>query len=180
MDKVTILDKSFKIFFSQKEIEDQILKIAKQLNEDLKGKNPLFLGILNGCFMFAGELFKHLEIECEISFLKISSYSGTNSTEKIRDLIGFNEDISKRTVIILEDIVDTGHTIDYLEKLLLAKNPEKILITSLLYKSGKYQYKDKYKVDYFGFDIPNEFIVGYGLDYDGQGRNLKNIYSIID
>lgn len=178
MNLVKIKDKSFNLFISNEEIKKEILRVANQLNEDLKDKNPLFLGILNGAFMFAGELFQHLNIDCEISFLKISSYSGTSTTGKIKQLIGFNEDIKDRTVIILEDIVDTGHTIDYLVKLLKEKEPKEILITTLLYKPDKYEYKDKYKINYCCFNIPNEFIIGYGLDYDGYARNLDSIYKI--
>lgn len=180
MDIIQVHDKNFKLFIDYQEITNAIKVIAEQMNCDLKEENPLFLGILNGCFMFAGELFKHLDIKCEISFLKISSYVGTNSSGKVKNLIGFNEDIKDRTVIILEDIVDTGHTINYLENLLLAKKPKKILIASLLYKPDKYQYLNNYKLDYYAFRIPNNFIVGFGLDYEGQGRNLKNIYTILE
>ena len=180
MDCINLFDKSFKLYLNEAEIEKQIVRIANELNENLKDENPLFLGILNGCFMFAGELFKHLNIKCEISFLKIASYQGTETSEKIKELIGFNENIKGRTVVILEDIVDTGHTINYLENLLLIKEPKKILITTLLYKPDKYQYKDLYNVDYCSFEIPNNFIVGYGLDYNGKGRNFKDIYTLGD
>ena len=179
MDIINIFDKSFKLYLEEVEIEKQIIRVAQEINRDLIGKKPLFLGILNGCFMFAAELFKHINIECEISFLKVSSYHGTESTGKINELLGFTDDIKNRTVIILEDIVDTGHTINHIEDILRKQQPEKVLITSLLYKPDKYEYKDKYKVDYYCFEIPNNFIVGYGLDYDGLGRNLKNIYTII-
>lgn len=178
MDIIKIKDKSFNLFISNEEIKEKIKKLAEKLNKDLINKNPLFLGILNGSFMFAGELFQNLTIDCEISFLKVSSYVGINSIGKIKKLIGFDEDIKDRTIIILEDIVDTGHTINYLEKLLIKKEPREILITTLLYKPDKYEYKNKYDIDYYCFEIPNEFIVGYGLDYDGYGRNIKNIYKI--
>ncbi|PLX06075.1 MAG: hypoxanthine phosphoribosyltransferase [Marinilabiliales bacterium] len=178
MDKVQVHDKHFSLFIENKEIEKRISDLALKINNDLKDKNPLFLGILNGSFMFAGELFKNLNIPCGISFLKLASYEGTSSTGKIKRLIGLNEDIKGRTIVILEDIIDTGITIDNIVKQLKGYEPAEIKIATLLYKPEAYN--DMYKIDYFCFDIPNDFIVGYGLDYNGYGRNLKHIYKISD
>lgn len=178
MEKIRVFDKDFSLFISNDEIETRIKVLAKKMSLDLHGKNPLFLGILNGSFMFAGELFKNLDIDCGISFLKLASYEGTSSSGKIKRLIGLNEDIKDRTVVILEDIIDTGITIDHIVKQLKGYEPAEIKIATLLIKPEAYN--DSYKVDYFCFDIPNDFIVGYGLDYNGFGRNLKHIYKITD
>lgn len=176
MQKVKVHDKNFSLFIENQEIESRIKNLANQMSDDLNGKDPLFLGILNGSFMFAGELFKHLDIPCGISFLKLASYEGTSSTGKIKRLIGLNEDIKGKTVVIVEDIIDTGITIDNIVKQLKGYEPAEIKIATLLYKPEAYN--DSYKIDYFCFDIPNDFIVGYGLDYNGFGRNLKHIYKI--
>ncbi|MDR2009333.1 MAG: hypoxanthine phosphoribosyltransferase [Bacteroidales bacterium] len=178
MDKVNVFDKSFSLFITNDEIKRRIIRMAEQIDEELKGKNPLFLGILNGSFMFAGELFQHINIECEISFLKLASYEGVSSSGNIKRLIGLNEDIKNRTVIILEDIIDTGITIEHIVKQLKGYEPAEILIATLLYKPEAYN--KKYKIDYCCFEIPNDFIVGFGLDYNGNGRNLKHIYKIIE
>lgn len=177
-NKVKVFDKEFEIFISQTEIESKIVEIANQMNKDLKGEKPIFLGILNGSFMFASELFKSLDIECSISFLKLTSYQGTSSTGKIKQLIGLSENLTGQTVVILEDIIDTGITIENIIKQITGFEPKKILIASLLYKSEAY--KKTYPIDYYCFDIPNDFIVGYGLDYNGHGRNLKHIYKIVE
>lgn len=178
MEKVKVYDKYFEIFINEMEIEQRIKLMAEKMNKDLAGKNPLFLGILNGSFMFASDLFKNLEIDCNISFLKLASYQGTSSSGNIKQLIGLNEDLSGRTVVIIEDIIDTGITMENIVKQLKGFEPERILISSLLYKSNAYN--NCYPVDYFCFDIPNDFIVGYGLDYNGYGRNLRHIYKIIE
>ena len=176
MDEVKVFDKNFKIFISNEEIENRIKDLAVEISEDLKGTKPLFLGILNGSFMFAGELFKNLDIDCEISFLKLASYQGTSSSGKVKRLIGLNEDIKGRTIVILEDIIDTGITIDHIIKQLKGYEPKAIIITTLLYKPDAYN--NLYNIDYHAFEIPNDFIIGYGLDYNGLGRNLKHIYKI--
>jgi hypoxanthine phosphoribosyltransferase len=177
MEKIKILDKYFEIFISQEEIEKRILEMAIKMNADFKGKNPIFLGILNGSFMFAAELFKNLDIDCSISFLKLASYQGTSSSGNIKQLLGLNENLSGRTVVILEDIIDTGITMENIVKQLKGFDPKQILISTLLYKPKAYN--NCYPIDYYCFDIPNDFIVGYGLDYDGFGRNLKHIYKIV-
>ena len=142
MDKIRVHDKNFKLFISNKEIENRIKTLANNISKDLKDKNPLFLGILNGSFMFAGELFKNLDIDCGISFLKLASYDGTSSSGKIKRLIGLNEDIKDRTVVILEDIIDTGITIDNIVKQLKGYEPAEIKIASLLIKSEVYNKKE--------------------------------------
>lgn len=177
MKKVNIFDKSFELFITNDDIKSNIIKIAESIDIDFKDKNPLFLGILNGSFMFAGELFQHINIKCEISFLKLASYEGTSSSGNIKRLIGLNEDIKNRSIVILEDIVDTGITIDHIVKQLSSYEPSEIKIATLLYKPEAYN--NKYNVDYYCFKIPNDFIVGFGLDYNGHGRNLKHIYKII-
>ena len=152
--------------------------MAQAISQDLSDKDPLFLGILNGSFLFAAELFKRLNFPCQISFLKLASYQGHSSTGKVKRLIGINEDIKDRTVVILEDIIDTGITMEHIKKQLLGYEPKDIKIATMLFKPQAYQ-KD-FTIDYIGLIIPNEFIVGFGLDYDGYGRNLKHIYKIKD
>ncbi|MEA3451306.1 MAG: hypoxanthine phosphoribosyltransferase, partial [Bacteroidota bacterium] len=144
----------------------------------LKGKDVIFLGILNGAFLFAADLFRQIDIDCQITFLKIASYQGTTSSGSVKRLIGINEDIENKTVIILEDIIDSGITVDYILKQLRGYEPKEILIATLLFKPEAYQ-KD-FDIDYVAIDIPNDFIVGYGLDYNGFGRNLKDIYTLAE
>ncbi|MBR5983954.1 MAG: hypoxanthine phosphoribosyltransferase [Bacteroidales bacterium] len=174
METIKVLDREFVPYIDHETIVSKIKEMAEKMNRDLRDKNPLFLGILNGSFMFAAELFNHLTIDCNISFLKLASYEGTNSTGKVKRLIGVNEDIKDRTVVIVEDIIDTGITMDHIEKQLIGYEPKEIKIATLLYKSEIYN--NKYPIDYFCFDIPQKFIVGFGLDYDGYGRNLPHIY----
>ncbi len=178
MSKVKVFDKNFELFISNEEIEKRIKEMAEQMNTDLAGKDPLFLGILNGSFMFASELFKNLSIDCSISFLKLASYQGTSSSGNIKQLIGLNENLSGRTIVIVEDIIDTGITMENIVKQLKGFEPEQIIISTLLYKPKAYN--NCYPIDYFCFDIPNDFIVGFGLDYNGYGRNLKHIYKICE
>ena len=149
------------------------------MNAELVGKNPLFVCILNGSFMFAAELFKRIDlVEAEISFVKLASYEGDKTTGKVKQLIGLNENIEGRTIVILEDIVDTGITIENILVQLDKLNPHEVKIATLLLKPDALQ-KDV-QLDYTGLEIPNNFIVGYGLDYDGHGRNLIDIYTVIN
>ena len=179
MKQVKIHDKTFELFIPYEKIRSVIEKMADKMNTDLAGKNPLFVCILNGSFMFAAELFKRIDlVETEISFVKLASYSGDSTTGKVKQLIGLNEDITDRTVIILEDIVDSGLTIDNILEQLKRLNPKEVLISTLLLKPDAL--KKKVQLDYVGLEIPNDFIVGYGLDYDGHGRNLIDIYSVIN
>lgn len=173
---ITILDKEFTLYLSQQQIEDKISEIAKELTTRLADKNPLFLCILNGSFMFASDIMKNVNIPAEISFIKLASYEGTSSTGKISELIGLNKDIKGRTVVIIEDIIDSGLTMQHLLETLKEKDPEKIIVTSLLVKPDNL--KVDLDIDYCAFSIPDKFIIGYGLDYNGYGRNYPNIYVI--
>lgn len=174
--EIQVLDKKFRTYITHQKILLRVNEIAMQINKDLKGEDPIFLGILNGSFMFASDLFKSVSIDCNISFLKLASYSGTSTTGNIKRLIGLNEDIKNKTVVILEDIVDTGITLEHIIKQLSGYEPKTIKVCTLLFKPAAYQ-KD-IKIDYYGFKIPNDFILGYGLDYDGYARNYKDIYII--
>ncbi len=176
METIQILDKKFDIYINNDQIKNKIIDLAKVIDNDFLDKDPIFLGILNGSFMFAAELFQHLSIKCSISFLKLSSYDGTESSGKMNQLIGINEDIKNRNIVILEDIIDTGNTLKHIVEELEKYDPNEIKIASLLYKPEAYN--NLHKIDYYAFSIPNEFIVGYGLDYCGYGRNLKHIYKI--
>jgi hypoxanthine phosphoribosyltransferase len=174
MDIVTIKDKSFKPFISEEDLQDSIKKVAQTINADYHGKTPIFLGVLNGSFMFIGDLLKSVNVECFVSFVKLASYEGTESTGKVNELIGLTEDIENKDIILVEDIVDTGNTLEKLHDILSSKNPKSIKIATLLYKPEAY--KKSYNIDYVGLEIPNAFVLGYGLDYDGLGRNLNSIY----
>ncbi len=175
---IQVLDKKFKPFIREDQIEKAVQEIADRMNVELKGKNPLFIVVLNGAFMFASDLFKKINIECELSFVKMSSYVGTQTTSTVRELIGLDRVLKGRTVVVVEDIIDTGitmaHTIPLLQKL----EAKDVKIATLLYKPEAFQ-KD-YTIDYIGLEIPNDFIIGYGLDYDGQARNLPEIYKIVE
>lgn len=176
MKTVSIKDKDFELFLSQKEIEASIDRIASQMTKDLADKNPLFICILNGAFMFASELMKKINTPLELTFVKLSSYSGTSTTGSVKELLGLAEDIEGRTLVIVEDIVDTGHTISSILEELSRKNPKEIKIATLLFKPNAL--KKELTLDYVALEIPNDFIVGYGLDYDGYGRNLPDIYKV--
>jgi len=174
---VKIHDKEFELFIPYEKIRSVIEEMAGKMNNDYKDKNPLFLCILNGSFMFATEIFKRISLlDAEISFIKLASYSGTHTTGKVKELIGLNEDLTGRTIIVLEDIVDSGITIANTIEQIKAKNPAEIKIATLLLKPDALQ--TKVQLDYIGMEIPNDFIVGYGLDYDGRGRNLIDIYKV--
>ena len=177
MKTVKVLDKEFSIYIPQEKIEASIQTVADQLNKDMADKRPLFLVVLNGAFMFASELFKRLTIPCEISFVKLSSYAGTATTNVVRELIGLDHSLEGRNVVIVEDIVDTGHTMKYTIEKLYNLNAADVRIATLFFKPNSFQYD--YPIDYKAMDIDNEFIVGYGLDYNQQGRNLPDIYKVI-
>lgn len=179
MKKVKILDKEFEIFIPFEKITSIVEKMADQINDELNGKSPIFLCVLNGSFMFGTELYKRItSLEAEISFVKLSSYRGVSSTGKVRELIGLSEDLEGRTVIIIEDIVDTGITISNIIEQVKAHKPAEVKIATLLLKPDALQ--KEVDLDYVGFEIPNDFIVGYGLDYDGRGRNLTDIYKVVE
>ncbi len=178
MKRIQLWDKVFEISHPFEEIQAAIKKMAVQMKRDFEGKSALFVCILNGSFMFASDLMKELELnDAEISFLKLASYSGTNSTGEIKELIGLNEEIEGRTVVVLEDIVDSGHTISDVIKQITARGAKEVKIATLLFKPDAMTVK--IDLDYVGIVIPNDFIVGYGLDYDRRGRNLKDIYTLV-
>lgn len=175
MDIIQLHDKKFKLYISENEIQEMIKSIAKKLENDYASfVNPLFLVVLNGSFMFASDLMKYFKLPCEISFVRFASYSGTQTTGNVKELIGLCEDVSNRTVIILEDIVDTGHTLEKIIKTLKQHNNKDYRIASVFFKPNSYQLS--HPIHYIGKEIPNDFIVGYGLDYNGLGRNLSSVY----
>lgn len=178
MSIVKIKDKTFRISIPREEILKNVDAVAEKINRDMAGKNPLFLAVLNGAFVFAADLMRRITIPCEISFVKLASYQGVISTGKVREVIGINESLAGRTVIIVEDIVDTGLTMKQMMDSLATRNPESIHICSLLLKPDKLQVP--LDVEYVALRIPNDFIVGYGLDYDQQGRNLPDIYTVVE
>jgi hypoxanthine phosphoribosyltransferase len=178
MDIVKIKDKTFKTSIPEAEILKHVKEVADRINRDMADKNPLFLAVLNGSFMFAADLMKLITIPCEISFVKLASYQGVISTGSVREVIGINENLSGRTVVIVEDIVDTGLTMKRMIESIGTRNPASVHICTLLLKPEKLQ--EELDVEYVAMKIPNDFIVGYGLDYDQQGRNLRDIYTVAE
>lgn len=178
MSIVKIKDKSFKTFIPEEEIQKRVKAVADRINVDMAGKNPLFLAVLNGSFVFAADLMRYVTIPCEISFVKLASYQGTVSTGKITEVIGINEELHGRHVIVVEDIVDTGATMKRMLETLGTREPASLQVCTLLSKPGKIQVP--INLEYVAMEIPNDFIVGYGLDYDQQGRNLRDIYTLVD
>ena len=179
MNKVKLLDKEFELYIPYKQINEAVKRIANQINNDLQGEDVLFICILNGSFMFTAELFKEIDIaDSEVTFLKLSSYEGDDTTGEVKKLIGLNEPMQGRTIIVLEDIIDTGNTIVEVMDILKEHSPKDVKIATLLLKPEKFN--DKMPIDYVGIEIANDFIVGFGLDYDRKGRNLKDIYKVIE
>ena len=178
MSIVKIKDLTFKTFIPESEIQQRVKAVAEKINKDLDGKNPLLLAVLNGSFVFAADLIRNITIPCEISFVKLASYQGTTSTGKIKEVIGLNEDLTGRTVVIVEDIVDTGFTMKRMIETLGTRHPESIHICSLLVKPDKLQVP--LNIEYAAIEIPNDFIVGYGLDYYLKDRETSEIYTIVD
>jgi hypoxanthine phosphoribosyltransferase len=176
MSKVKIKDKTFEISMREADIKQRVREVAQQMSRDLEGKNPLFLAVLNGAFIFAADLMREMTIPCEISFVKLASYQGTTSTGKVHEVIGINENLSGRTVVIVEDIVESGLTIKRMMEQLGTRNPASVQVCTLFFKPEKL--KEDLKLDYVAFAIPNDFILGYGLDYDQQGRGLKDLYKL--
>lgn len=177
MAVINVHDKSFETYLSEDVIQKRVKEIAAAINSEYAGKRPLFICILNGSFMFASDLFKHLTVEAELCFIKLASYKGMKSSGKVVTSIGLEEDLFGKDVIIVEDIVDTGKTLHKFLPKLAHQQPKSMKIAALLHKSEATEYP--LKLDYVGFDIPNKFVVGYGLDYDGLGRNLKEIYQLV-
>ena len=174
MKEIRVLDKTFREYLTEKEINERIVDLASEINRDYKDKEVVFLGILNGAFLFAAELFKRIDLKAQISFVKLASYEGTGSSGTVKELIGWNEDIKNKEVIITEDIVDTGVTLERIFEELRMRRAAGIKVATLLLKPGAYT--KKLPVDYVGFRIPNEFVIGFGLDYNGYGRDLSSIY----
>jgi len=177
MKRVTLHDKTFELSVPAEKIQQAVNRLAQQINCDYSGSQPVFLVILNGSFMFAADLMKQIDFNCEVSFVKLSSYSGTESTHKVRELIGVDESIKGKRIIVVEDIIDSGITMEHMMNELKKVEPEDVRIATFLLKPDALA-KD-ISIDYIGIEIPNDFIVGYGLDYNGLGRNLPDIYKII-
>lgn len=176
MNSIKVLDKEFVPYLSEKEIQKKITELANQLNKDYAGKRPIFLSILNGSFLFTADLFKQITIEAEVCFIKLASYKGMSSSGNVITAIGLEANVSGRDIIILEDIIDTGKTLHHYLPQLISSSPASVKVAVLLNKKEALQFP--VQVDYSCFEIPNKFVVGYGLDYDGLGRNSKDIYQL--
>lgn len=177
MGLIKVHDKTFETYLSEDTIQKRVQELAAAINTDYVGKRPMFIAILNGSFMFASDLFKHLTIEAELCFIKLASYKGLKSSGNVVTSIGLEDDIFNKEIVIVEDIVDTGKTLHNFLPKLEHQQPKSLRIATLLHKSEATEFP--LKLDYIGFDIPNKFVVGYGLDYDGLGRNLKEIYQLV-
>ena len=177
MSEIRILDKTFKELITEKAIRERIEELAQQINHELAGKDVVFIGILNGAFLFAADLLRHISLQSRISFVKLASYEGTNSSGSIKELIGWNEDIKNKTIVVIEDIVDTGNTLERIVDELLIRKVSEIRISAMLFKPSAYT--KNIPLDYVGFEISNDFVVGYGLDYNGYGRNFPSVYTLI-
>ena len=177
MSRVKIKDKTFETSMTEAEIKQRVKELAQQMSRDLEGKNPLFLAVLNGAFIFAADLMREMTIPCEISFVKLASYQGTTSTGTIHEVIGINEDLMGRTVVIVEDIVESGLTIKRMMEQIGTRHPASVQVCTLFFKPEKL--KEDLTLDYVAFSIPNDFILGSGLDYDQQGRGLKDLYTLV-
>lgn len=177
MKEVQVLDKRFRELIPEEALQQRISEMAKQISDDYRGREVMFIGILNGAFMFASDLFRKVDLKAGITFIKLASYQGTGSSGTIKELIGWNEDLKGREIIILEDIVDTGCTLEHTVNNLVIRNVAGIRVAAMLLKPQAY--KKSIPIDYVGFEIPNNFVVGCGLDYNGFGRNLTSVYSLI-
>ena len=176
MSAVQVKDKLFELFIPEDEILKEVQKVACQINEDMRDKNPLFVCVLNGAFMFASDLIKRLDFPCEVTFIRLKSYQGTTAGEQVKEIHGLIEPVTGRNVVIIEDIIDTGNTIEQLIHTISQDQPALLKVATLLFKPEAL--RTKVVPDYVAMNIPPDFIVGYGLDYDGQGRNLRDIYKI--
>ncbi len=174
---IQVKDKTFTLSIPEVEIQKRVKEVAARISEDYKGQEPIFLAVLNGSFIFAADLLREVDLPCEISFVKLASYQGLQTTGSIRELIGLNVDITGRPIIIVEDIVDTGVTMAHMLDTLRRHNPSSIDVCTLLLKPGKL--KVSLDIRYCCLEIPNDFIVGYGLDYDGFGRNTRDIFTLV-
>ncbi len=179
MGTIKVHDKYFEPFIPFEQIDESVQQVADQINADyIEGEIPIFLVILNGSFMFAGDLFKKINFPCEISFIKLSSYTGTRSSAIVKELIGLDESLKGRKIIVVEDIIDSGITMEKVISKLKELGVGDVKLATLLFKPDAFT--KSYPIDYIGIEIPNDFIVGYGLDYDAHGRNLKDIYKIVE
>ena len=176
--KMKVLDKEFRVSIPEAEILKQVARVASEINRDYEGESPVFLAVLNGSFMFAADLLREITLPCEIHFVKLASYEGVNSTGKIHEILGLSVDITNRPVIIVEDIVDTGLTMAHMLETLEKHNPKSVNICTLLLKPEKL--KVALDIKYRALEIPNDFILGYGLDYDQLGRNTRDIYTVVE
>ena len=172
-----VLDKTFKVSIPEARIQQEVKRVAHEIKRDLEGKDPLFLPVLNGSFIFAADLLREVNIPCEVSFIKLASYQGTHTSGQIREVIGLMKDITDRHVVIVEDIIDSGLTMAHMIETLTTHNPASIRVCTLLMKPNALRVK--VPVDYCCMEIPNDFILGYGLDYDGYGRNTRDIYTVV-
>jgi hypoxanthine phosphoribosyltransferase len=177
MSRIVVKDKTFETSMPEAQIKWRVKELAREISQDMEGKNPLFLAVLNGAFVFAADLMREMTVPCEISFVKLASYQGTTSSGKVKEVMGINEDLAGRHVIILEDIVETGLTIQQMIESIGTRNPASVSVCTLFFKPDRL--KANIDLDYVAFDIPNDFIVGYGLDYDQQGRGLKDLYTLV-
>ncbi len=177
MELITVHDKQFKPYISADKISDEIKRVASEINRDYSGRKPLFIAILNGAFMFAADLFKEITVEAEICFIKLASYKGIKSSGQVLTAIGLDVDLVGRDIIIIEDIVDTGNTLSKFLPQLENHQPASLKIAALLHKPEAMVHP--IKIDYLGFNVPDKFLLGYGLDYDGLGRNIKEIYQLV-
>lgn len=178
METLQIKDKKFAVSIPEAEILEQVSRVAGEINRDFAGREPVFLAVLNGSFVFAADLLREVKLPSQISFIKLASYEGTASSGAVKELVGLNTDIAGRDVIIVEDIIDSGLTMEYLTGLLAQRHPHSVSVCTLLLKPGNL--KVNLDIRYKCFSIPNDFIVGYGLDYDGYGRNTRDIYTVVD
>ncbi len=179
MDKIiSVKDKKFRVSIDAELLQKNVKRVAGEINRDYNGRQVMFVGILNGAFMFAADLLKSVTVDCQVSFVKLSSYSGTSSTGEVKELIGLNSDIAGQDVVVVEDIIETGLTIATVLRMLKDMGAKSVRVASLIFKPDSFM--GGYDVDYVGFRLPKSFIVGYGLDYDGFGRNLPEIYTIVE
>ena len=174
---IKIWDKEFAVLISQERIQERIVEMAQAIRHDLAGTSPVFITVLNGAFLFAADLLRHVDLPCEVTFVRMSSYLGTKSSGTVQPVLGLKEDIRGRTVVLLEDIIDSGDTAAYLIQEMKKHQPGDLRLASLLLKP--HALKHPIHADYVGFEVPNDFVVGYGLDYNGLGRNLNAIYSLV-
>lgn len=173
---ITLKDKTFEVYLTRSEVKKRIHQLGQQISRDFKNKEIVILGVLNGSFIFMADLCREINLPLICTFVKLSSYQGTSTTGQVRSILGLDSDLKGKHVVIVEDIVDTGISMEYLLKTISGYHPESVAIATLLFKPEAFRFK--YAIDYVGFEIPNKFVLGYGLDYDGLGRNLPDIYQL--